>query len=282
MRRGNNNYTGFLRGLCLLFFFVPLFPTIAFVQEKKGIEELIIDLRADTPLTRSYAAEQLGRAIDARGVEPLIEALQDADEGVRREAAKALGEIGDARAVQPLGELLKDTDESVRLNALTALEKIGGDEAVDMIITSLQNTDARVRMAASAALGRVRNTKAITPLEEAANNDTSLDVRQAAEQALELITGRAMIKTPETAPATGAALDEKTATLIAELERVAERIEKEYGLVLDYKKYDIMDLLDIEARMRMRNSQDTMESLLGDRLTAEDKERNRHLFETKQ
>jgi hypothetical protein len=50
---------------------------------------------------------------------------------------------------------------------------------------------------------------------------------------------------------------------------------------LDYKKYDIMDLLDIEARMRMRYSGDTIESLLGDLLTREDMDRNKHLFEPK-
>jgi hypothetical protein len=66
------------------------------------------------------------------------------------------------------------------------------------------------------------------------------------------------------------------------LEQVAERIKGEYGLILDYKKYDIMDLLDIKARMRMRHPGDTMESLLGDLLTQEDKERNRRLFEPKQ
>jgi len=65
------------------------------------------------------------------------------------------------------------------------------------------------------------------------------------------------------------------------LAQVAERIKRGYGLILDYKKYDIMDLLDIEARMRMRYSRDTIESLLGDLLTQEDRERNKHLFESK-
>jgi hypothetical protein len=66
------------------------------------------------------------------------------------------------------------------------------------------------------------------------------------------------------------------------MEQVAERIKEEYGLQLDYQQYDIMEILDIEARMQMRLSKDTIESVLGDILTPEDLERNRHLFTSKQ
>jgi hypothetical protein len=282
MHKGEITHKGFLKGLFLFLFFTLLFPTNAFLQEKKGIEELARDLQAEKPLVRSAAAEQLGRAKDTRGVGPLIEALRDEDEGVRREVTKALGEIGDSSAVKPLGEMLDDTDEYVRINALGALEKIGGDEAVDLIVAGLKNTNPMVRVNASAALGKIGNKKAITPLEEVAKNDTLSDVRFAAEQALAQIRGEKIVEPPEKAQTTRVAADEKSASLIAELEQVAERINKEYGLMLDYKKYDIMDLLDIEARMRMRHPRDTMESLLGDLLTQGDKERNRHLFEPKQ
>jgi HEAT repeat protein len=282
MQKGKNNHTGFIKSLSLLIFFVLLFPATAFLQDKKGIEELIRDLAAEKPLVRRDAAEQLGKAKDARGVEPLLKALRDEDQGVRREATKALGEIGDASAVKPLGEMLKDSDEFVRVNALGALERIKGDEAVDLIISGLKNANPLVRMSASASLGRIGNKKAITPLEEAAKNDALSYVRFAAEQALVQIRGEAVVKAPERERTQRVVTDEKGIPSIAELERVAERIKNQYGLILDYKTYDIMDLLDIEARMRMRSPQDTMESLLGDLLTQEDKERNRHLFEPKQ
>ena len=69
-----------------------------------------------------------------------------------------------------------------------------------------------------------------------------------------------------------------TAHLISELERVGTRIEKRYGLTVDCMKYDIMDLLDIEARMEVRHRSDTIETLLGDVLTDADRERNKGLF----
>jgi HEAT repeat protein len=282
MHKGGNNHKGFIKGFYLLLLFVFLFPATAFLQDKKGLEELIGDLRAEKPLVRRDAAERLGKAKDVRGVEPLFKALRDDDEGVRREATKALGEIGDARAVKPLGEMLNDSDEFVRVNALGALERIKGDEAVDLIISGLKNADPLVRMSASASLGRIGNKKAIPPLEEVAKNDALSYVRFAAEQALVQIRGEAVVKAPERESTQRVVTDEKGIPSLAELEQVAERIKNQYGMILDYKKYDIMDLLDIEARMRMRYPRDTMESLLGDLLTQEDKERNRHLFEPKQ
>ena len=66
--------------------------------------------------------------------------------------------------------------------------------------------------------------------------------------------------------------------LLYEMKKVAERLEKRYGLLVDPLRYDIMDLLDIEARMKMRHPLDSIESLLGDLLTEEDLERNRALF----
>jgi hypothetical protein len=149
-------------------------------------------------------------------------------------------------------------------------------------MAALKNTNPSVRTNAAAALGRIKVNKAITPLEETAQNDTVSDVRLAAEQALAQIRGGQVVTPPEKAEAPRVVGDEKSASMIADLQRAAERIRKEYGLVLDYKKYDIMDLLDIAARMKMRRSGDTMESLLGDLLTKEDKERNRHLFEPRQ
>jgi len=282
MHTEKNNQRGLINVLSLILFFLFLFPAHALLQEKKGVEELIRDLQADKPLVRRDAAAQLGKAKDARVVEPLLMALRDEDEGVRREATKALGEIGDPRTAKPLSEMLNDTDEFVRVNALEALERIRSDEAVNLSIGGLKNTNPLVRINACASLGRIGNKKAIPFLEEVAKADPLSYVRFAAEQALVLFRGEAIVKAPEKERIRRVVADEKEIPSLAELAQVAERIQGRYGLVLDYKKYDIMDLLDIEARMRMRYSRDTIESLLGDLLTQEDKERNKHLFEPKQ
>ena len=282
MHKRESNQRGLIKGLSLILFFLFLFPAHALLQEKKGVEELLRDLQADKPLVRRAAAEQLGKAKDVRGVEPLLTALRDDDEGVRREVTKALGEIEDPHTAKPLGEMLNDADEFVRVNALEALERIRGDEAVNLIIGGLKNANPLVRINACASLGRIGDKKAIPALEGVAKNDTLSYVRFAAEQALVQLRGEVVAKAPETERVRRVVADEKEIPSIAELARVAERIKSKYGLVLDYKKYDIMDLLDIEARLRMRYSRDTIESLLGDLLTPEDKERNRHLLEPRQ
>jgi len=280
MPKGKNGCTGCIKAPFLLLLFILLFPTYAFAQESRGIQQWIKDLRDEEPLVRWQAATHLGRTQDARAVEPLIEALGDTDEGVRREVTKALGEIGDPRAAK----ILDDTDEFVRLNALGALENIEGNEATKLLIAALKNDSPMVRMNAAASLGRRGDQQAITPLEEVAGSDVQSYVRFAAQQALVQIRGETVVKAPKDTKALTKriAADEKSAPLITEMQQVAERIKEQFGLVLDYKKYDIMDLLDIEARMRMRHPRDSMESVLGDLLTEEDKERNRHLFAPKQ
>jgi hypothetical protein len=69
--------------------------------------------------------------------------------------------------------------------------------------------------------------------------------------------------------------------LMKDLRREATHLERTYGLQLDYLKYDIMELLDMGARMKMRHPADTVESLLGDLLTPEDLARNRGLLQGK-
>jgi HEAT repeat protein len=285
MHKGEKAYRMGIRGLFLLVSFLLLFPTSAFLQGEKGVEELIIDLQDENPLVRWQAAEQLVRAKDTRAVDPLIGALGDGDEGVRREVVKALGEIGSSRAVGPLGGMLEDPDELVRLNTLAALENIRGDEAITLLITALKNDNSLVRMNAAASLGRIGDSRAAGPLKRVAATDTLSYVRLAAQQALAQISGEAaeqiteQEQTTEQPKTTPPSTDAVKSPTLAELEEVAQRIQEESGLILDYKRYDIMDLLDIEARMKMRSQHDTIESVLGDLLTPEDKERNQHLFE---
>ncbi len=311
-----------IQGIIFLLFVILFLPALATPQGEKGVEELIRDLQDESPVVRWTAAEGLGRAKDVRAVEPLIAALRDKDEGVCREVVRALGEIGDPRAVGPLGEMLKDKDEFICINALGALEKIGGDQALELIISALNHDNPMVRMNASSTLGKMGDRKAVAPLEWVAGSDPVSYVRFAAQQALIRIRGEVRQQGDETVMVTEEGLphpeekgsestaeteeapqittkvttkgeeappqerravtEGKPTELIAAMKTVGERLRTEYGLVLDYMKYDIMDLLDIEARMKVRHSKDTIESLLGDLLTKEDHERNRHLFGEKQ
>ncbi|WP_119071415.1 HEAT repeat domain-containing protein [Aggregatilinea lenta] len=117
----------------------------------------------------SLALAQLGDA----GVKRLIKELDDAE--VREVATQALIHLGDAAAV-PLIEALPG--EFVA----QALVQIG-DVAVEPLIATL-NTDNRDSTAVAKILGQLGDDRAIEPLLAAAKNHRSVDVREAAGQAL--------------------------------------------------------------------------------------------------
>jgi len=72
--------------------------------------------------------------------------------------------------------------------------------------------------------------------------------------------------------------EQETRRLVQDMKRVGTRLKKRYGLVIDFMKYDVMDLLDIEARMKVRHPNDTIDELLGDLLREDDKRENAYLF----
>lgn len=86
--------------------------------------ELLLD-RTETPLTRTFAANALGR-IDADGaMDVLGEALGADDAMVRRQIARALGAARDPRATSYLEQLLGDPAPHVAEVATAQLRKLG-------------------------------------------------------------------------------------------------------------------------------------------------------------
>lgn len=262
-----------------------LIPCLAFAEvptKGEGGEPFLVDLKSDDPLVRRAAAEALGKMQDPRALVALIHALADEEAGVRRAAIQAVGQIKDPKAIPPLGERLQDEDEFVRVAAIEALEKIGGTEARQLILSALKDFNPLVRAAACNSLGRIGSSEAIPGLAQIAEGDTSTTVRFAAAQALILLRGGMAQGQAPQMPAPKMTAGEQNGSLLAAAAEVAQRIQKRYGLLLDYRKYDIMELLDIEARLKMRHPHDTVEALFGSLLTPEDKERNKGLFPPRQ
>jgi len=148
-----------------------------------AVEPLIVALKDNDDLVRSYAAEALGNIGDPRAVEPLINVLKDDNKWwVREKAAKALGEIGDA-AIDPLIVALKDNDIGVRENAAEALGEIGDARAVEPLMVALKDNDSRVRFSAAKALGEIGDLRAVIQLIAALKDNDHL-VRSYAAVAL--------------------------------------------------------------------------------------------------
>ena len=110
-------------------------------------------------LTRSRAAEVLGRSDDRRAVEPLKAALRDRNQSVRGWAALALDEL----EWRPTS----DADRAWLLAADYRWEKVAklGSAAVDALLVALKDEDSPgVRASAARALGQIADIRAVEPL----------------------------------------------------------------------------------------------------------------------
>jgi len=135
----------------------------------------------------------------------LLALLRDDDKDLRDDAASALSSIADPRdnrrddetdeqaqaRVQPprdaLLAALNDQDELIREGAARALKELGQD-IVPELVGVLNNPSPVVRLQATRILGRIGNeaSLAIGLLRERLN-DTDVEVRQAAEAAVNSI-----------------------------------------------------------------------------------------------
>jgi len=158
---------------------------------------LLVDALSDRfPETRIYAALALGRLRDPAAVPPLLKAFSSDERDVRKAAAYALGELGDRRAVEPLVAALNDPIADVRYNAAIALARFGDTRAIGVIREMLDRSRLdrvqgmrpeqkdQTMLAAIPALTKIAPEEAPKILGALAQNDSSLQVRSAAKEAL--------------------------------------------------------------------------------------------------
>jgi HEAT repeat protein len=150
--------------------------------------------------TRIYALMALGTLGDPAAEPVLNGALRDPDPGIRKTAAHALGELGVAGAVSALEALLEDAVADVRWNAALSLSRLGstdgGSVLLEMVdrrlveqvpeITPAQAEEVMVE--AIVALGVTGADEARPILQNLAESDASLKVRQAALEALKALS----------------------------------------------------------------------------------------------
>jgi hypothetical protein len=164
------------------------------------------------PVIRGYAASALGEFLDSAGIAPLATALtSDSNAGVRAAAASALGRLDDDGS-GAISTAFSDSDPTVRQAALVAASRITafvdaasaskllGDSsplvrrwavmlldqmrATDTVASVLSlaqtDSDSEVRLEACHALGDFGNTSVQAALDNIANNDSVLQVRDQA------------------------------------------------------------------------------------------------------
>jgi hypothetical protein len=139
---------------------------------------------------RQAAAESLGRlgAAAKPAVSVLMNALKSDDETLQLRAVRALTAIG-SDAEEATGALVALLGNSkLRPDVVKALGNIGR-AAVPYLLQAMDSNDRFVRLGASRALGAIGPAAmpAVSVLTTSARTDTSLSVREAAQEALKKI-----------------------------------------------------------------------------------------------
>ena len=184
---------------------------LALVEDDEDLmAELIGYLDDSDEEVRRAAFRALSMAEDtpalAEALPSLIGGLESDDEEICRFAAEALSRLGveAAEAVGPLGDLLGHEDEEVRRAAARALGSVGpaAVEVLDRLVAALEDGDEGGRGEAALALGSLGPdaaeavpslVRALADEEEFRSRGRTMEVRQAAQQALVQIGSAAVL-----------------------------------------------------------------------------------------
>jgi HEAT repeat protein len=164
-------------------------PTDAAPSSGPAVKLAKLALSPDTA-TRKAALQALGRLGDRAqpAVTALIDALRSTDTQVQARAVRALAVLGPAAesASEPLVQLL--ANQTLRPEVVKTLGKIG-TAAVPHLMAVLANEGSFTRLGASRALGEIGPAafEAVAVLTGRAEADTSVSVREAAQEALKKI-----------------------------------------------------------------------------------------------
>ena len=123
----------------------------------------------------------------AAAVPEIVDALGDSNLLVRREAASTLVNIGRTAVVPALRTAIKHPDPVIRHGAVWVLGMVGAKEATADLTAAFKDPDARVRSNAATVLGEnaFHSAEIEAELEEISRSDSNLQVRVAAQNALE-------------------------------------------------------------------------------------------------
>lgn len=155
-----------------------------------AVPGLMAALKDSRPTVRALAARALGEIAPGQAVPALIELAKGDSGSPKAEAIEALSKIGDPAALSVISLALHNGSVMTRRKAIRALARIRDPKAVDILTEALRDPDLQVRQEAASGLGEIGDARALRPLEAAAENDPSPDVRSAAQAAIAQIQAR--------------------------------------------------------------------------------------------
>lgn len=165
------------------------------------IAPLLERLTTDTYWSvRRRAATALGNigvvAYENGAVSPLIACLQDQRAEVRAAAAEALGRLNAKEAAPSLAHTLIYNRTGASRELTTALVRLGSI-SIGPLTPALERPEAEVRLLATQTIAEIGGRTALLPLARAMGDQTSLDVRQTATDALRNMSAEVLRDAPQ-------------------------------------------------------------------------------------
>ena len=178
------------------------------LRDRRAVDTLLDALEDPDPESRLYAVWGLGAIGETRAAAPLLKLLDAPDAGVRKITAYALGSLPAPGVIASLRRVLHDPSQDVAWNAALALARLGDAAGVPVITRLLDRTyldavtspdaSGRVRalpedrkeeimINALRSLGGLGDKTQVALIQSLRDADPSLNVRQAAFEALRRI-----------------------------------------------------------------------------------------------
>ena len=147
------------------------------------------------------AARAISRVDDARVWPALVFAYERSVVDTERIAlGAALGRVGDVRAADYVREQLRSHDEHVLIRAIEALRTLGTPEDVPGVLPLLGSSDPVISSKAAHTLGRIADGRCLPELLRLSRDSLVGALRAAAEEAIDQIRARLVLRGEESPP----------------------------------------------------------------------------------
>jgi HEAT repeat protein len=155
----------------------------------QGIAEVLYARLTDrAPAVAEGVLAALAQQGDARVLSLLTGRLKGSDLNSRLSALTLLGWLKSPESFQPISTALRDADPRIRKAAADSLGELKDRRALAGLVQLLEDSESSVRYSAVVALMALRDPGAVEPLRGLLSRESDLNVRQAAEAAIKLIS----------------------------------------------------------------------------------------------
>ncbi|HEY6880690.1 MAG TPA: hypothetical protein VI299_21855, partial [Polyangiales bacterium] len=171
---------------------------VRYASDPRFVPSLVALLEADDSRLVIEAARAISRIEDARVWPALLAAYERSVVDVERIAlGAALGRAGDARAADYVRAQLESQDEHVLTRALEGLRTLGTAEDVPVVLTFVRSNDPVIATKAIHTLGRISDGRGLAELGRVARAAQAGSLGAAAEEALQQIGARLVLRGEE-------------------------------------------------------------------------------------